>query len=362
MSQDFELKEWLLLSMSDGVGPVTIQKLLREFGSPGAARRANSKTLAQVVPSAIVANIKNPTPINQKIAAAAGRWAQQPGCHIITLADTAYPPTLLALNTKDPPPLLYVRGDPGALSDRPLIAIVGSRNASPSGVNNTEIFARALSESGVNIVSGLAQGIDTAAHRGAILGKGRTVAVIGTGIDIIYPKQSRILARNIVDTGGALVSDFPLGTPALQSNFPRRNRIISGLAKGCLVAEATMKSGSLITAQYANEQGREVFAVPGSINAPMHRGCHHLIKQGAKLAENVRDILDELGLKSRARELLPPPPDEGDLLNFINFEPTALDDISARSGLSADALLADLLALEMEGKIAPAAGGTYQRL
>ena len=363
MPRDLELKEWLLLSMTEGVGPVAFRKLLETFGSPGAARRSPLSALKQTVPAFAAENIKHIPPHVEQKAAAACRWARREGCRILTLADAEYPPALLSLNTKDPPPLLYVRGSPGALSERPLVAVVGSRNASAAGVNNTEIFARALSEAGVNVASGMAQGIDSAAHRGAILGKGKTVAVVGTGMDIVYPKQSRGLAAEIVRSGGALVGDFPLGTPPAAGNFPRRNRIISGLSKGCLVVEAALKSGSLITAQTASEQGREVFAVPGSINSPLHRGCHSLIKDGAKLAENVGDILDELNLKARPEDMPPPePPAKGDLLNYVDFEPTALDAIAERSGQPAADVLADLLVLEMEGKIVSAAGGGYQRI
>ncbi len=355
-----ELKEWIMLSMAKGVGPVAMRKLLDEFGAPAAARRASAATLEKIVPKETARNIKNPPPAHEKTAAAAGEWARRDGCYIITLNDKRYPFALQ--NIPNPPMTLYVRGAPQALLERPLIAVVGSRSASPAGVNNTEIFARSLCESGVNIVSGLAEGIDAAAHRGALLGKGKTVAVFGTGIDIIYPKHNRTLAMDIVNQGGALISDFPLGTPPLKENFPSRNRIISGLAKGCLVMEATKKSGSLVTALLAAEQGREVFAVPGSINAPLHRGCHKLIKEGAKLAENINDILEELNLTPRVRELLPPPPEAGELLGFVDFEPTALDAIAERSGLAASDLLADLLALEMEGKIVSAPGGGYQRV
>jgi DNA processing protein len=203
--------------------------------------------------------------------------------------------------------------------------------------------------------------VDSAAHRGALQGPAGTVAVLGTGIDIIYPKQNRTIAMKIVQEGGLMVSDFPLGTPPMAGNFPRRNRIISGLARACLVVEATVKSGSLITAELAAEQGREVFAVPGSINSPLHRGCHRLIKQGAKLAENVSDVLEELKLRA-PKTPLPPPPKPGELLSFIDFEPTSVDDIAERSGMVAQVLLPELLILEMEGKILPAAGGTYQRV
>ncbi len=363
MSRDFALREWILLSMAKGVGPVLIRNLLEKYESPGAALRAPLTELADLMPMATAKNLHNKQcPERTEAAAAAARWLKEPQHHILTLADADYPAALQKLNTQDPPPLLYVRGDKRVLSERPLVAIVGSRSASPAGVKNAELFAHALAEAGVNIVSGLAQGIDSAAHRGALKGGGKTVAVVGTGADIIYPKQNRALAMEIVGTGGAIVSDFPLGTPPKDYNFPRRNRIISGLAKGCLVAEAARKSGALITAQYASEQGREVFAVPGSINSPMYKGCHFLIKQGAKLAENVDDILDELNLVRRAPGALPLPPADGGILKFIDFAPTALDDIAARSGLEADSLLPDLLTLEMEGKIVVAAGGTYQRI
>lgn len=347
--------------MAKDVGPIMIRKLLEKFESPGAVLRASPSALADFMRYEVAQNLGR-SEHGEKAAAAAHQWLKTPEHRVITLLDTDYPTALLEMNTQDPPPLLYVRGDPRSLFERPLVAIVGSRSASPAGVNNTEIFARALAEAGVNIVSGMAQGIDAAAHRGAIAGGGKTVAVVGTGADIVYPKQNRALAMQIVKQGGAIVSDLPLGEPPSEYNFLRRNRIISGLAKGCLVVEAARKSGALITAGHANEQGREVFAVPGSINSPMHKGCHFLIKQGAKLAENVNDILDELNLTRRPRDSLPPPLAKGELLGFIDFEPTALDDIAARSGLTADSLLADLLTLEMEGKIIPAAGGTYQRI
>ena len=357
MTDDFALKEWLMLSLTDGVGPAAMRNLLRAFGSPGAARRAVADELRTCVPAAVATNIKRGE--HEKTAEHSCAWAARDGCRIMTLADTDYPPLLLDM--VDAPPLLYVFGNSRVLTNRPLVAIVGSRNASPAGVNNTEIFATALSKAGVGVVSGMAQGVDCAAHRGAMQGDAGTVGVMGTGVDIIYPKQNRTMARAIAEHGGALVSDFPLGTPPLAGNFPRRNRIISGLARACLVVEAALKSGSLITAEYAVEQGREVFAVPGSINSPMHRGCHKLIKQGAKLAENVGDVLEELNLR-RPPSPLPPPPEEGDLLNFIDFEPTTVDDIAERSGMSAESLMSELLILEMDGKIVSAVGGSYQRV
>lgn len=219
-------------------------------------------------------------------------WAEQPGHHLLTLADASYPPQLLEI--EDPPTLLYANGQVSLLS-RPCIAIVGSRNCTPQGRTNAQAFAAALSQSGLTIVSGLACGIDAAAHHGALTGDGSSIAVIGTGVDRIYPASNRELARRLA-TDGVIVSEFPIGTPALAANFPRRNRLISGLSKGVLVVEAAERSGSLITARLAAEQGREVFAIPGSIHSPLSKGCHSLIKQGAKLVDQARDILEEFNL------------------------------------------------------------------
>ena len=296
MQREFELKEWLMLIMSEGVGPESVQNLLRAFGSPKAVRYASVANLEKIIPTATAQNIKRGG--YEKEVEFACQWATQSQCHIITLADTEYPPLLLSLNTKAQPPLLYIRGNLDALTERPLIAIVGSSSASAAGVDNAENFARKLSESGVNIVSGMEQGIDSAAHRGALQGGGNTVAVVSTGVDIIYPKQSRTLAMDIVAHGGAIVSDLPLATQPHKDNLPRRNRIISGLARGCLVVEATLKSRSLSIARLAADQGRDVFAAPGHINTPMYRGCHALIKKGeAKLTDNVDDIFEELNIK-----------------------------------------------------------------
>ena len=363
MKSEFDLREWVLLTTTKGVGPAAVRDLLAAFGSPGAARRAPLAELCKCVPEKTAASIQRGG--GEKEADIAVQWAARSQCRILTLADADYPPMLLSLgDNPPPPPLLYVRGNVGALTARPLLAIVGSRSASAAGVNNAEVFARKLSESGINIVSGMAEGIDAAAHRGALDGGGTTVAVVGTGVDIVYPKRNRTLAMDIVRGGGAIVGELPLGTPPDNYNFPNRNRIISGLSRGCLVVEAARKSGSLITAQLALEQGREVFAVPGSINAPLHQGCHALIKTGAKLTENVADIFEELNLTPRSRESLPSssPEEAGGVLKWIDFEPTALDDIAARSGKSAGELLPDLLALEMDGKIVPAVGGAYQRI
>lgn len=287
-------------------------------------------------------------------------WAEQPGQYILTLADVAYPRALLDI--ADPPTMLYVRGKVALLQKRG-VAVVGSRNATPQGLQTAEAFARALAGQGQCIVSGLALGIDAAAHRGALAAHGETVAVIGTGADRIYPARNKALALAIVEQG-AVVSEFPLGTPAIAANFPRRNRIISGLARGVLVVEAAPESGSLITARLAAEQGREVFAIPGSIHSPVARGCHKLIKQGAKLVETAADVLEELGsfVDQPLPPLAPPPADEHPLLAALGHDPCSLDDLAERSGQPAGQLLPELLLLELSGAIATLPGNRYQRL
>lgn len=287
-------------------------------------------------------------------------WAEQPGQYILTLADVAYPRALLDI--ADPPTMLYVRGKVALLQKRG-VAVVGSRNATPQGLQTAEAFARALAGQGQCIVSGLALGIDAAAHRGALAAHGETVAVIGTGADRIYPARNKALALAIVEQG-AVVSEFPLGTPAIAANFPRRNRIISGLGRGVLVVEAAPESGSLITARLAAEQGREVFAIPGSIHSPVARGCHKLIKQGAKLVETAADVLEELGsfVDQPLPPLAPPPADEHPLLAALGHDPCSLDDLAERSGQPAGQLLPELLLLELSGAIATLPGNRYQRL
>jgi DNA processing protein len=266
------------------------------------------------------------------------------------------------LEIPDPPSILYVRGNPDQLQNRGL-AIVGSRNATPQGLQTAEAFARALAAKGLGIISGLALGIDAAAHRGALAAKGATIAVIGTGADRVYPARNKELAMAIAEHG-TIVSEFPLGTPAFAANFPRRNRIISGLARGVLVVEAALESGSLITARLAADQGREVFAIPGSIHSPVARGCHKLIKQGAKLVETAQDILEELGSHPES----PGIPEvvattaNSVILKALGYDPCALDDLVDRTGISADQLLGELLTLELDGLIATLPGNRYQRL
>jgi DNA processing protein len=294
-------------------------------------------------------------------------WLEQPGNSVVTLADAAYPRLLLEI--ADPPALLYCRGRTELLN-WPALALVGSRNATAQGVSNAEQFARSFSAAGIAIVSGLAQGIDAAAHRGGLAGEGSTVAVLGTGVDIAYPQSNAALAAEIAERG-VLLSEFPLGTKAFAYNFPRRNRLISGLAQGCLVIEAALASGSLITARAAAEQGREVFAVPGSIHSPLSKGCHALIKSGAKLVESAEDVLSELAAfrrtgfaSTRAPANAATNTDEAEdpLLACMGFDPVDVDSLCARAGLPAERISADLLRLELAGRVAVLPGGLYQRL
>ncbi len=267
------------------------------------------------------------------------------------------------LEIPDPPPLLYAKGDVRLLG-RPALAIVGSRNATTQGLRNAESFSKAFSDGGLTIVSGLALGIDAAAHRGGLAGGGSTIAVLGTGIDVVYPRGNVALFAEI-ERRGLLLSEYPIGTPSIAHNFPRRNRLISGLAQGCLVVEAALASGSLITARMAAEQGREVFALPGSIHSPLSKGCHSLIKQGAKLVDSVEDVLAELGSWRRASTAPADDavsPEEEGLLAHMGFDPVDIDSLCVRAGLPAQTIAAELLRLELDGQVAPLPGGRYQRL
>lgn len=358
MSHTTGLAAWLRLTLIPGISGETQRKLLAAFGLPEAIFAAGRLEVRSVIgdKADLLFDGDPAEAIEHSLA-----WASQPGQSIITLADAGYPPALLEI--ADPPSVLYVRGNPDLLHRRGL-AVVGSRNATPQGTQTAESFARHLAAQGLCIVSGLALGIDAAAHRGALAAQGETVAVIGTGADRIYPARNKDLAIAIAERG-AIVSEFPLGTPAVAYNFPRRNRIISGLARGVLVVEAAPESGSLITARLAAEQGREVFAIPGSIHSPVARGCHKLIKQGAKLVETAQDILEELGNFAGT----PTPvaasdaaPDESPILAALGHDPCSLDDLVERTGQSADQLLPELLSLELGGSLAPLPGNRYQRL
>jgi DNA processing protein len=349
---------WVGLSLIPGLGGQGYRELLSRFGTPEQIYATAYADLRQATSEKIAGHIKaGPDP---DAIAAALMWLQAPNHHLITLADRDYPKALLEI--ADPPPLLYGMGNLDLLNV-PTLAIIGSRNATPQGEKTAEDFACALSEAGYCIVSGMALGIDGAAHRGALRGRASTIAAVGTGLDIVYPARHRELAHQIAEHG-LLISEFPIGTPSMAQNFPRRNRIISGLSRGCLVVEANMKSGSLITARLAAEQGREVFAIPGSIHSPVAKGCHQLIKQGAKLVDSIHDILEELGGTSvvGAASIPTTPETVHPLLQHIGHDPVGIDVLAERSGLTGENLSAMLMMLELEGKVAPLPGGRYQRI
>jgi DNA processing protein len=351
---------WLGLSQIHGLGGQGLCQLLRNFGSPAATYAASFTQLCAVVSEPVALAIC----AGPDIAALKPTldWLKQSGNHLITLADAYYPKALLEI--PDPPPVLYAKGCLNWL-DTPCIAMVGSRNASPQGEKNAEEFAQALCQHGFSVVSGLALGIDGAAHRGALKANGATIAVVGTGLDIVYPARHRELAHQIAERG-VILSEFGLGTPSRAQNFPRRNRIISGLSMGCLVVEANVQSGSLITARLAVEQGREVFAIPGSIHSPVSKGCHQLIKQGAKLVDNIHDIIVELGTVVTTDNLTTSLTDSNmqphPVLNCMGYDPVGMDVLLERSCLTADSLSTMLLMLELEGKVAPLPGSRYQRI
>jgi len=361
-----DLAWWLRLSLAEGVGPATARRLLAAFGLPGQLWQADPRALAAVVSPALAARLlRAPTPAVRAQIAATLAWLHQPGHAILTLADSRYPPALLEI--ADPPLLLYLRGEPAWLSAE-AVAVVGSRNATAQGIAHASRFSRELSRTGLTIVSGLALGIDAAAHEGGLDGPGSTVAVIGTGIDIVYPRRHETLAARIA-AAGCIVSEYPLGTPPLASNFPRRNRLISGLARAVLVVEAAAQSGSLITARMAAEQGRDVFAIPGSIHAPLAKGCHQLIRQGAKLVETTQDMLDELPSRQAVRAANPSPQSlvEDDamtslVMQAMAHDPVDTDTLAARCGLEAAALAGLLLTLELAGRIELLPGALYRRL
>ena len=371
MNADANLQAWLRLTSVPGIGRETQRQLLKAFGLPEAIFSADLSELRAVLGSTLAERLVQHD-CEAEIEAGAA-WVKAPGNHIVTLADTDYPQSLLT--TDDPPLLLYVKGRVELLN-RSALAIVGSRNATRQGEANAEAFAESISNAGIAICSGLALGIDAAAHRGALRGPGSTIAVIGTGPDRIYPARNDALAREIAEQG-IIVGEFPVGTPPLAANFPRRNRIIAGLCRGCLVVEAAQQSGSLITARLAAEAGREVFAIPGSIHSPVSRGCHSLIKQGAKLVESAQDILDELALPhiSVVQGSSHPNPgtetgqnglslseDAAAMLAVLGHDPCSIDLLVERTGLTADNLLAMLLPLELDGRVAQLPGGLYQRL
>lgn len=360
MSPPDDLDAWLRLLRTPGVGRESARKLLAACGSAEAVFDAPAATLRTLVGPTLCSALADPPEGHDEQVAATRAWAAaDPARHVITLGDPSYPPQLL--ETADPPLLLFAHGRLELLA-APAIAIVGSRNPTAQGTDNARAFAAHLSQAGLTVVSGLALGIDGAAHEGGLSGRGATIAVMGTGADRIYPGRHRALAHRIAEQG-LLLTEFPIGTPPLAENFPMRNRIIAGLARGTLVVEAALPSGSLSTARAALEAGREVFAIPGSIHSPQSRGCHALIKQGAKLVESADDVLGELDWKARpAAAALP----DGDsvhdpLLDALGHDPATLDALGARTGLGAAQLNARLLELELDGQVARLPGGLFQR-
>lgn len=366
MEDSDQLRSWLALLRAPGIGAVTYIELLQEFPDPG---RLSEPGIQARLPAAARHYLTAPdwSAVDRDLA-----WAAQPDNHILTWNDPAYPNLLRQI--PDPPPLLFIHGDPHCLNF-PQLALIGSRNPTPGGQATAHDFAAHLSRLGLTITSGLALGIDAASHRGALAGQGSTIAVMGTGLDRVYPACHRDLAHAIASQGGALVSEFPTGTPPKPENFPRRNRIISGLSLGTLVVEAALRSGSLITARHALEQGREVFAIPGSIHNPLARGCHALIRQGAKLVETATDILEELGplvagldavMTDHPAQHPPPAPgkpsdDQAQLLDLMGYDLVSVDQLVDRSGLTAAAVSSMLLILELDGHVASRAGGRYVR-
>jgi len=381
-----ELGGWLRLALSSGVGNGAARRLLSAFGLPQAIFRQPEAALQQCVTPIQARALCQVPPTLDDLLETTATWLASadpggPARAVITLGDIRYPQALL--DTEDPPLLLYLMGPARLLDHQPFprercLAVVGSRNPTAQGAENARLFARALHCAGLTIVSGLALGVDAAAHEGAldVAAQGSdspaTIAIVGTGLDRVYPRKNLDLAHRIA-ANGLLVSEYPLGTPPLPANFPKRNRIISGLSQGTLVVEAALASGSLITARMAVEQGREVFAIPGSIHAPQSRGCHALIRQGAKLVESAQDVLEELRMPAvagvgqdvdtasldKATDIGEP---EGPLLEALGFDPMSVDALVARTGMDAASLQVALLELELEGRVARLPGGLFQRM
>ena len=402
-----ELSHWLRLTLTPGVGNTTARKLLAAFGLPGAVFSQSGAALRQVVSEAQANNLRTEPAELADLLERTWTWLQSAGeghaqRHILVLGDVDYPASLL--NIEDPPLLLYLLGAGCFIPNSPAspvqqaqaainsiarnlticlqnsLAVVGSRNPTPQGAANARHFSKALGQAGLTIVSGLALGVDGAAHEGALDSltpdsqRLATVAVVGTGLDRVYPKDHRDLAHRIAQQG-VLISEYPLGTPPLSSNFPKRNRLISGLAQGTLVIEAALKSGSLITARLSAEQGKDVFAIPGSIHSTQARGCHALIKQGAKLVESAQDVLEELKITATptvatdsiaAHACLTVPTGIFDInsavLDALGFDPVGLDALQARCGLGTAELQAELMTLELDNRLARLPGGLFQRL
>lgn len=388
-----ELGAWLRLTLSQGVGNGAARRLLARFGLPQDIFRQPESALQHCVTLAQAKALCTVPSGWEALLETTWHWLegadpQGPARAVITLGDARYPQSLL--DTEDPPLLMYLMGAARLVAQNPFptarcLAVVGSRNPTAQGADNARLFSRALRGAGFTIVSGLALGVDAAAHEGALdvssdpfaEATPSTIAVVGTGLDRVYPRKNLDLAHRIA-AHGVLVSEYPLGTPPLAANFPKRNRIISGLSQGTLVVEAALASGSLITARMAAEQGREVFAIPGSIHAPQSRGCHALIRQGAKLVESAQDVLEELRMPPAAGKQsassgaavldeegsrdIDTRQTESPLLQALGFDPMGVDALVARTGMDAASLQVELLELELDGQVARLPGGLYQRL
>lgn len=357
MNIDVSLRAWISLSLIRGLSGGSARLLLKHLGSPEEVIASSLSTLSTFVKPDIAQLVCSG--ISDQQLNATLNWLSDENNHIVTLADSDYPQSLL--NISDPPILLYAKGRTDLLN-KPSLAVVGSRHATPQGKKHSETFSAALGNAGLTIVSGLAHGVDAAAHLGGLSTTASSIAVVGTGLDKVYPAANRDLAHQLAKEG-IIISEFPLGTPPLAGNFPRRNRLISGLSLGCLVVEASLHSGSLITARLALEQGKDVFSIPGSIHSPQSKGCHALIKQGAKLVETSQDILDELngawvkGSKDFQSDEL-----NSEFFQFIGDDPVDIETLSKRSGLTVGELSAMLLSLELSGQVCSLPGGLYQRL
>lgn len=362
------VEPWLRLVHAPGLGPAASRELLQRFGEPAAiiaAGRSRLRTAGvgeEAVQALLAADV--PAGVRRDLD-----WAAEPRHHLLDLHDPRYPSRLRQIH--DPPPVLYVSGDPEVLS-YPALAIVGSRHPTPAGRDTARAFARHLARRGLIVNSGLALGIDAASHEGALDGDGLTVGVAATGLDQVYPARHADLARRIAEQG-ALVSELPIGTRPSREAFPRRNRILAGLSVGTLVVEAALRSGSLITARCALEQGRELFAIPGSIHNPLARGCHALLRQGAKLVETADDVLEELAPllgplpagpgegPAEPAPALTEDPEYARLLACLDWEPRAIDELSTAARLPAGSVASMLLRLELEGLVRSIPGGFYQR-
>ncbi|WP_246308007.1 DNA-processing protein DprA [Chitinibacter bivalviorum] len=365
-----ELIPWLRLSLVNGLGPRGQIQLLRALGEPVAIFAAPYDQLSLYVPPGVARAIVDAAQVeNSALIDTTVDWLNAEGHSILTLADDRYPKKLLDL--PDPPCVLYAKGDL-TLLDCPALGIVGSRHATAQGIQNAQAFAKHLSEQGVTIISGLASGIDAAAHQGGLLGRGSSIAVVGTGLDRVYPASNRPLAHQLA-AAGLILSELAIGSPPKAEHFPRRNRLIAALGLGCLVVEAALGSGSLITARQAVDLGREVFAIPGSIHSPVAKGCHYLIKNGAKLVESGADIFDELSAplslfsvpalaKKSSKEQVDQEDNSHPVLGEMGWDPVDFDLLVERTGLTSEALCAILLGLELEGQLSCLPGNRYQRL